>query len=133
MTVDDVRVTHADSGVASGVLLLGPHGHKQLSATEFAQALGLRSVRFSVSVVSLADAPASVPAAKPLRLSGFLRGIGGVVLQQRLLDGSWAQVRRVQARPDGRFDLLVRPKFTTAYRLAVDKVAGPALSIAVKR
>jgi stage II sporulation protein D len=131
MTVDDVRVAHADSGVASSVLLVGPHGQKQLTATEFAQALGLRSVRFSVSVASLADVRARVRRAQPLQLNGFLRQIGGVVLQQRLPDGSWQQVRHIQARADGRFQLVVRPRFSTAYRLAVDQVAGPALSVAV--
>jgi len=129
--VDDVRVEHTESGVASSVLLVGPHGSKRLSATDFAQALGLRSIRFSVSVVSLADAPARVEAAQPLDLRGFLRDIGGVVLQQQLADGSWHQVRRVYARPDGRFELTVRPSASTAYRLAVDQLAGPSLSISV--
>jgi stage II sporulation protein D len=133
MTVDDVRVTHGDSGVATSVLLVGPHRQKKLSATEFAQALGLRSVRFSVSVASLADVSARVPTASPLQLHGFLRQIGGVVLQQRLQDGSWQQVRRVQARADGRFQVVVRPRFSTAYRLAVDQVAGPALAVSVSR
>jgi stage II sporulation protein D len=133
LTVDDVRVEHAGSGVASSVLLLGPRASKELTATEFAQALGLRSVRFSVSVASLADVPPRVLKARPLRLHGFLRDLGGVVLQQRLPNGAWQQVRRVQARPNGRFELLVRPRFSTAYRLAVDRVAGPALQVAVRR
>ncbi len=133
LAVDDVRVEHNGSGVASSVLLVGPHGSKRVTAKEFAQALGLRSVRFSVAVVSLDDAPARVPAARPLDLHGFLRDIGGVVLQQRLADGSWQQVRRVHARPDGRFRVTVRPLVSTSYRLAVDRLAGPELSVAVTR
>jgi len=133
LPVDDVRVDHGESGFATGVLLVGPRGSKRVSAKEFAQALGLRSVRFSVSVVSLDDAPAHVTAAQPLDLHGFLRDIGGVELQQQLTDGSWQQVRRVHARPDGRFALTVRPRVSTAYRLAVDQLAGPVLSISVTR
>ena len=100
-----------------------------MTASEFAQRLELRSLRFSVSVLSLAGSTLTAQSTAPLRLHGFLRGIGGVVLQQRLRNGSWRQVARVHARPDGRFDVSVRPRFRTAYRLAADRVAGPPLEV----
>jgi stage II sporulation protein D len=133
MQVDDVRVQHNGSGVTDQVTLLGPKAQKTMSGVEFSQALGLRSIRFSISVASLAEPPAHVRKGRRLRLHGFLRDLGGVVLQQRLLDGSWRQVLRVRARRDGRFEEWIRPRLGAAYRLAVDRAAGPAVEVSVER
>ncbi|MBV8079968.1 MAG: SpoIID/LytB domain-containing protein [Actinobacteria bacterium] len=122
MTVTDVRVTHDDVGVAQSVVLLGPHVKKTLTAAEFAQALSLRSVFFSVSVASL-----GVTAYRPLRLAGFLRGLSGVVLQEER-NGVWRQVRDVHTQPNGRFRLVLK-KPASAYRLAIANVAGPPLAL----
>jgi hypothetical protein len=115
------------------VILLGPKTEKTMSATEFSQALGLRSIRFSISVASLAEPPVHVRYGQTLRLHGFLRDLGGVVLQQRLQNGSWRQVLRLHARPNGRFEESIRPRSRAAYRLAVDRVAGPAVEVSVER
>jgi len=131
MPVEDVRVDHATSGIATGVGVLGPNGSTSLTAADFSQRLGLRSLRFTVSVVSLAGSALTAHATSPLRLHGFVRGSSGVVVQQRLPNGSWRQVARVHARPDGRFDVSVQPRFRTAYRLAVDQVAGPPVEVTV--
>jgi stage II sporulation protein D len=131
MPVEDLRVEHARSGIASRVGLVAANASKWVPASEFARRLELRSLRFSVSVLSLDASTLTAHSTAPLRLHGFLRGIGGVVLQQRLRGGSWRQVARVHARPDGRFDLSVRPRFRTAYRLAADRVAGPPLEVTV--
>jgi stage II sporulation protein D len=133
MPIDDVRVQHNGSGVAARVILLGPKTEKTMSATEFSQALGLRSIRFSISVASLAEPPVHVRYGQTLRLHGFLRDLGGVVLQQRLQNGSWRQVLRVHARPNGRFEESIRPRSKAAYRLAVDRVAGPPVEVSVER
>ena len=133
MPIDDVRVVHTADGYVSSVVLVGPRGTKQVTAKDFEEALGLRSLRFSISVISLDDGPVQVGAAQPLDLHGFLRDIGGVVLQQLLPDGSWRQVRRVHTHPDGRFELTVRPRVSTSYRLAVDQLAGPDLKVEVTR
>ena len=62
-----------------------------------------------------------------------MRGIGGVVLQGRMRNGSWRQIAHVHARPDGRFVVVVRSPSATAYRLAVDRVAGPPLEVGGRR
>jgi hypothetical protein len=54
-----------------------------------------------------------------------------VVLQQRIQSGPWEHVRHVIAGPSGRFVATVRPRASTAYRLAVDRIAGPAVEVAV--
>jgi hypothetical protein len=127
-SIEDVRVEHADSGVATQVLLRGTNATTELTARDFAQRLGLRSLRFSISVLSLSGATAGART-QTLLLHGFLRGTAGVVLQARLHDGSWHQVTHVHARPDGRFEQRVRRGSAVAYRLAVDQVAGPALEL----
>jgi SpoIID/LytB domain protein len=131
MPVEDVLVDHAESGIATRVGVRAHGSSKSLTASEFSQRLGLRSLRFTVSVLSLDGSVLTAHSATPFRLHGFVRGIGGVVLQQRLRNGSWRQVARVHARADGRFEVSVRPRFRTAYRLAVDRVAGPPVEVTV--
>jgi stage II sporulation protein D len=130
--VTDVLVEHAASGIATSVGVVGSGGSTSLTASEFSQRLGLRSQRFTVSVLALTGSTFTARRSATLLLHGFLRGVGGVVLQQRLGNGSWRQVARVHAHPDGRFDVAVRPRFTTAYRLAVDQVAGPPVEVTVR-
>jgi len=131
--VSDLLVAHAASGIATRVGVAGPSGSTSLTAAAFSQRLGLRSLRFTVSVVALTGSAFTVRPAATLLLHGFLRGIAGVVVQQRLGNGSWRQVARVHAHPDGRFEVPVCPRFTTAYRLAVDEVAGPPVEVSIRR
>jgi stage II sporulation protein D len=127
--IEDVRVTHAPSGVATTVELRGQHGRTLMAATDFQRRLGLRSPRFSISVVALTGASQPHGSRGPLQLHGFVRGIGGVVLQARLRNGGWRQVAHVHARANGRFVVTVRSRSATAYRVAVERVAGPPLEV----
>jgi SpoIID/LytB domain protein len=127
--IEDVRVTHAPSGVATAVELVGRNGSTQIAGTDFQQRLGLRSPRFSISVVALTGASRPGGSRAPLQLQGFVRGIGGVVLQARFRNGSWRQVAHVHPRADGRFVVRVRSRAATAYRVAVERVAGPPLEV----
>jgi SpoIID/LytB domain protein len=121
--VDDVRVDHGASGVARQVLVVGGGRSKTVTAGDFVHRLQLRSPRFSVCVLSL-DQPTRGSKRGQVELHGFLRDIAGVVLQGRTSSGGWRQLARVHARPDGRFTLTIRAHGTTAYRLAVDQMAG---------
>ncbi len=133
LPVSDVRLEHNGSGRVSSARLVGSRGGRTLTGRELEQALGLRSTYFAIDVVSLATPPPRALFAQRVHLQGFVRGIGGVVVQQQLPSGAWQQVRRVAARPDGRFTATVFPLATTAYRLAVDRVGGPPVSIEVAR
>src|SRR5262245_14627653 len=130
--IEDVLVTHAPSGVATAVQLLGRGGSTHMAATDFQQRLGLRSPRFSISVVALTRASRPDGRRGPLQVEGFVRGIGGVVLQARTQSGSWRQVARVRPRADGRFIVRVRSP-AGAYRVAVERVAGPPLEVGESR
>jgi stage II sporulation protein D len=131
--VNDLRVEHDAAGRATRVLLVGPRRTKALDANAFRRALGLRSTLFSVEVLSLDPPAGSAVFGQPLPLRGFLRGIDGVVLQERSPTGAWRQVARVRTRRDGRFEAQVRPRFGTAYRLAVDGRAGSPVDVQVAR
>jgi hypothetical protein len=103
-----------------------------MAGTDFQQRLGLRSPRYSISVVALTGTSRPEGARGPLQLHGFVRGIGGVVVQALQRNGNWRQVAHVHARPDGRFVVTVRSA-ATAYRVAVERVAGPPLEVAGRR
>jgi stage II sporulation protein D len=133
LPVADVRLDLNGSGRVSRVVLSGRKGSKTLGGRDFMKALGLQSTYFKVHVVSLSEPPPRVYFADRIWLHGFVRGIGGVVLQELQPAGGWRQVARVRARADGRFEAVVRPRFSTAYRLAVDRVPGPEISLRVAR
>jgi stage II sporulation protein D len=133
LPVSDVRLEHNGSGRVSRVVLSGRKGSKSITGQEFMSTLGLRSTFFKIHVVALAEPPPRVFFSQRIWLHGFVRGIGGVVLQEKLPTGAWRQVGRVHARVDGRFQAVVRPQFSTSYRLAVDRVPGPVISVQVAR
>jgi stage II sporulation protein D len=96
-----------------------------------ASALGLRSTWFSVGVLSLQPpSPNSkVAPGTSVTLSGVVRGAGGVVVQQRTSGGPW---QRLRAIVPGAFQLAVKPKVTTDYRLATAQDAAASVRIRVQ-
>jgi stage II sporulation protein D len=131
--VTDVTLVHNGSGRVVSAVVVGSRGRRTMSGRDLEHALGLRSTYFSIRVLSLDTPPGRAVFASPVPLTGFVRGIGGVVVQELLPTGAWQQVRRVAVRPDGRFTATVRPRFSTSYRLAVDRVGGPAVQVEVAR
>jgi stage II sporulation protein D len=88
-------------------------------------ALGLRSTWFSVSMMSLQQpAPgAPVPYGTAVTLTGLIRGIAGVSLEQRTFGGTWTLVGPVTPAADGSLLLPEAPAVTTDYRLATPTAA----------
>jgi stage II sporulation protein D len=129
--VTDAQVARDAAGHAVSVTLLGAHGSRVLSGSDFRDALRLRSTNFTIRVLSLDTPRANVSFGTPLALTGFVRGIGGVSVQEQTPAGSWRLAGRVRAAPDGRFVVHVRPQTTTTYRLAVDQLPGPSVPVVV--
>ena len=125
--VDAVSVHHNPSGLAGTIALTGPGEQRTLTGRDFAGEVGLRSARFSLGVVTL-DSPVRIPGGK-LRLSGVAQGVRGAVIQRRGTDGAWVQVARVRPGAGGRFSAIVRRQPAGVYRVAVDRVAGPQVSV----
>jgi stage II sporulation protein D len=131
--VRDLQVVKDAAGRVARVLLVGPKRTRAVGATAFRRKLGLRSTFFSVEVLSL-DAPAATATfGEPVALRGFLRGVTGVVLQERSPTGAWHRVARVHTGGDGWFATSVRPRFSTSFRLAVDGRAGDPVDVEVAR
>jgi stage II sporulation protein D len=108
----------------------------QLAATaggaSIASGLGLRSTWFSVGVLSL-QPPSPNPIlarGKRVTLTGVVRGVRGVVLQQATAGTAWTQLRKITK--SGAFQLSIRPKVTTKYRLATKNDAAAPVRIRVQ-
>jgi SpoIID/LytB domain protein len=108
----------------------------QLTATvggeAIASALGLRSTWFGVGVLSL-QPPSPNPAITPgtrVTLTGVVRGVRGVVVQRSIAGAPWTRFRSIAKT--GAFRLSVKPKVTTAYRLATANDAAASVRIRVK-
>jgi stage II sporulation protein D len=113
------------------------HGSQSTTAitgATTASALGLRSTWFSVGVLSLKPPSPNHPvtAGTRIRLNGVVRGLHGVVVQERNLGGPWQQLKAIVPAPrTGAFHFAVRPKVTTDYRLATARDAAAFVRIRV--
>ena len=96
--------------------------------------LDLRSTWFRVDVLSL-QPPEPNPAVAPgtkVELTGLIRGAPGAVVQERTAGGPWSAFHRPKPNPATHaFTLVVRPKATTWYRLAVPAATSGSIRILV--
>jgi stage II sporulation protein D len=88
-------------------------------------ALGLRSTWFSVSTMSLQQPTpvAAVPYGSSITLTGYVRGLTGVSLEERPFGGAWGLAGPVTPAADGSLLLTETPAVTTDYRLALPNAA----------
>lgn len=116
-------------------LARGTQSTTSVDGSAVQSALGLRSTWFSVGVLSL-QPPAPNPRIAPgtrVRLTGVVRGVRGVVVQERSRGIPWKQLRRiVPARKTGAFHFAVKPRVTTDYRLATAHDAAAFVRIRVQ-
>jgi SpoIID/LytB domain protein len=124
--VKTLRITSLSRGTPSTISVGG--GAVQ-------SALALRSTWFSVGVLSL-QPPSPNPPMAPgtrVRLTGVVRGIRGVVLQERSSGTPWTQVRKVvPAQRTGAFQFTVKPQVTTDFRLATTQAAAAFVRVRVQ-
>jgi stage II sporulation protein D len=111
---------------------LGPT-NVQLPATKVRAALGLRSTWFSVGVMLLAPPAPSppIPYGSSVKLTGLIRGVDGVALEERTSLSSWQSSGTVTTASDGTLQLTVQPTITTDYRLATPQAAAGYVRIRV--
>lgn len=127
----DVVVERDASGRAASVRLVGAASSRAMRGADFARALGLRSTAFSVRVLSLRPPVRSAAHGRPFPLSGFVRGLDRVKLEEQSPSGAWRAVALVRPHSDGRFVATVRPRRTTWYRLAAPAAAGAEVRVVV--
>jgi stage II sporulation protein D len=134
----DATVTHNSSRRVKTVKLTSLTRGTQSTTSEGGSAtqsaLTLRSTWFSVGVLSL-QPPSPNPAVTAgtrVGLSGVVRGVRGVVVQERSLGEPWRQLRSiVPAAKTGAFHFAVKPTVTTDYRLATAQDAAAFVRIHV--
>ena len=130
--VFDLRVRHDAADYAATVTLIGARRSKTISGRRFSRALGLRSRHFSIAAISLDPPPPKAAYQQPLTLHGFIRGLSGVSLQQLTPSGSWRLIAKLRSDANGRFSVTVHARNSTAYRLAVQQLAGPPAAVQVR-
>jgi stage II sporulation protein D len=128
----DLRTTTDPTGRVSRLsvitlpsLGLGAAAGPSFSGGTVSGALGLRSTWFSVSMMSLQQPKpaAPIPFGTSITLTGLVRGITGVSLEERVYGGTWGLVGPVTPAADGSLLLPEAPTVTTDYRLAIPSTA----------
>ncbi len=125
----DVLVERTPSGRAGTVAVKARAGSRTVLAQDFRRELDLRSTWFTVRVLRLDPPLRRAPARRPTKLTGFVRGLTRVRLEQQVAGGAWQRVRRVKTRADGRFTVTVTPRRTTSYRLATAVGEGAMVTL----
>jgi stage II sporulation protein D len=113
------------SVVTLGSLARGASTGPSFSGGTVSGALGLRSTWFSVSMMSLQQpVPAApIPFGSSVTLTGLVRGVAGVSLEQRTFGGAWSLVGPVTPAADGSVLIPEAPAITTDYRIATPTAA----------
>ncbi len=129
--VRDLVAGRGSSGRVTELKVKLRTGTRTMPAQDFRRALDLRSTWFSVRVLQLDAAPSRGLASRelPTVLTGFVRGLGKVRLEQQVNGGTWTTVKRIRTHPNGRFRITVTPRGTISYRLATPVGAGAAVTV----
>jgi stage II sporulation protein D len=122
-TLSDLRTTLDQSGRVASLTLMPSLA--SVAASKLRGAIGLRSTWFDVSSLALQQPTPATPIAygSSVTLTGWVRGVTGVSLEQRSSGGSWHLVGPVTAAVDGSVLLPETPSMTTDYRLATPAAA----------
>ena len=130
--VRDLLVERGPSGRATEITIKGRSGARRMRSQDFRRALDLRSTWINVRVLNLDPPLRRALANRPVELTGFVRGLRNVRLQQQVNGGTWRTVKRIATRSDGRFTVTVKPLGPTSYRLATREGAGAAVTVRLR-
>jgi stage II sporulation protein D len=128
--ITDATTTPNAAGRVGSVDLVTPVEPVTVPGTQLRSALGLRSTWFTLGVMSLSGPVPNTPLTygAPTTLTGTVRGVPGVTLEQRATGGAWESVGPVAA---GSLRLVQRPTITTDYRIATPTAAAAFVRIRV--
>ena len=131
--VTDVRTLLNSSGRVTTLALLGTPSEVDVPAAKVRKTLKLRSTWFDVGVLSLfRQAPAPpVEFGSTVQLTGLVRNVVEVGLEQRPAGTAWQAVGPVTAAADGTVALSEQPSLTTDYRLSTPSVAAAPVQVLV--
>ncbi len=135
--VDATVTRNASKRVAQLHVALNARGSQTVATvagTAVAGDLNLRSTWFSVGVLSLLPPlpHVAVSSGTTVTLTGTVRGVKNVVLQERPAGGAWTELEPVTPDPTtGAINIDVTPTGTTDYRLATAADAAAFIRITV--
>ena len=129
--ISALTVTDGPSGrVKTLELVTADEATSSFTGNELRVALGLNSTWFQPVLLRLQPSVRTVAYGAPVTLGGS--GAPGVALEARPSGSSdWAAAGSPAPAPDGSFTLLVRPRVTTSYRLALGAVRAALVTVAV--
>jgi stage II sporulation protein D len=119
------------SGHVTQVDAVGTKGDVKVSGSAVRSVLGLRSTWFTAGWIALTPPVEPVAYGGSATLTGTVRGVGPVTLEQKAPNGSWQSVSAVSPRADGTFAVSIRPSTTTQYRLATGQVRAAVVQVTV--
>ena len=106
---------------------------KSVGSAGLRSSLGLRSTYVSVGLLSISRPNVTVPVGTPVTLTGKVRGLKGVALEQSTGGNVWTAGPQMTPAVDGTFSVAVTPSQTTQFRLtAAGGVKGQPLSVPVR-
>ena len=131
--ITDVATTTDAAGRVATIDLTAASTDVPVPAAKARAALGLRSTWFDVGLLGLAvPAPAApIPYGATVTLTGTIRGLAGVWLEQRTAGGSWQAIGPVAPASGDTLTLAESPSITTDYRLATETAAAAYVRIRV--
>jgi len=118
-----LKLEHAKDGRVTSVVV----GSRRIAAADFRRRLGLQSTWFDVGRLSLAAAQTRIRYGNDLALKASVAGIPVARLERRIGAGSWKRLKLV----GGTEAVTVQPQARTIYRLSIDGVVGPEVSVDV--
>jgi stage II sporulation protein D len=126
-----LTVTPGPSGHVAQVDATSTKGDAKLTGSAVRSALELRSSWFTVGWLSLTPPAEPVAYGGSGTLTGIVRGMGPVTMEQRTATGTWQTLATVSPRADGSFAVSIQPAATTQYRLAAGLVRAAMVEVPV--
>ncbi len=135
--VMDLRPTPNPAGRVGALAVLQQAKAGAVAATvpgtKLRGAIGLRSTWFSVGVLSLTPPSPGTPVTygSSVKLTGLVRGVDGVALEERNRTSGWHSAGSVPQSANGAVQLIKKPTITTDYRLATATAAAAYVRVRV--
>jgi stage II sporulation protein D len=126
LPVDDPSDARAHTVVATGST-----GQLVVSGPAFRDDLGLRSTWLTIGWLALTPQPAELLFGTTTAITGLVRGLAGVVLEEKPRGFGWETVSAVTPDPTGAFSTAVTPRATTEFRLSEGTVHAGLITVTV--
>jgi SpoIID/LytB domain protein len=120
------------TGHARQVTLTTASGTKTVGSGYLREPLGLRSTFVSVGLLSLTRPAGTLAAGTSVTLTGKVRGVKGVTLEQSVAGGGWGPGPALSLAADGTYSVDIAPPQTTLFRLVAPGVKGQPLQVPVQ-